>query len=437
MDSRDAVLELILELLAEDEFRDRPVGGAWSCRATCATRRRRSTRSSSGCGRVERAQPLTIRLVKGAYWDHEIVEAKQHGWHDAGVRAQGRHATQLRGADAPAARRAAGRARGDRLAQPALGRARDRLQPPDRRRRPATSSCRSCAASATRCRPRSPRQGLRVRTYCPVGDLVAGMAYLVRRLLENTSNDSFLHEQARGAPLEELLAPRARRIGPSADPASSAVKPFANEPILELRRGAGPRAARRRAGARTTRAARCGCRCGSATSAATGDGAASRPTPASPTGSWPRRRRRGRTRSSAALEPPARARWDAPGGAARGGADRGPRSGCASGGWRSPRSRCASARSRGREADARRVRGDRLPRVLRARRASTLGAGRAAAAGARRAQRAALRRRAASSPSSRRGTSRVAIPLGMTAAGAGDRQRRRSSSRPSSRPAAR
>jgi RHH-type proline utilization regulon transcriptional repressor/proline dehydrogenase/delta 1-pyrroline-5-carboxylate dehydrogenase len=49
-------------------------------------------------------------------------------------------------------------------------------------------------------------RGFRVRTYCPVGDLVAGMAYLVRRLLENTSNESFLSEQARGVPLEELLA---------------------------------------------------------------------------------------------------------------------------------------------------------------------------------------------------------------------------------------
>jgi proline dehydrogenase len=51
------------------------------------------------------------------------------------------------------------------------------------------------------------RQGLRVRAYCPVGDLVAGMAYLVRRLLENTSNDSFLAAQAQGVSLEELLAP--------------------------------------------------------------------------------------------------------------------------------------------------------------------------------------------------------------------------------------
>jgi RHH-type proline utilization regulon transcriptional repressor/proline dehydrogenase/delta 1-pyrroline-5-carboxylate dehydrogenase len=46
----------------------------------------------------------------------------------------------------------------------------------------------------------------RVRIYCPVGDMVAGMAYLVRRLLENTSNESFLGEQQRGTPIEQLLA---------------------------------------------------------------------------------------------------------------------------------------------------------------------------------------------------------------------------------------
>jgi RHH-type proline utilization regulon transcriptional repressor/proline dehydrogenase/delta 1-pyrroline-5-carboxylate dehydrogenase len=51
--------------------------------------------------------------------------------------------------------------------------------------------------------------GLRARSYCPVGDLVAGMAYLVRRLLENTANESFLHDQATGVPLERLLAPPA------------------------------------------------------------------------------------------------------------------------------------------------------------------------------------------------------------------------------------
>jgi RHH-type proline utilization regulon transcriptional repressor/proline dehydrogenase/delta 1-pyrroline-5-carboxylate dehydrogenase len=50
------------------------------------------------------------------------------------------------------------------------------------------------------------KEGYRVRTYCPVGDLVAGMAYLVRRLLENTSNEGFLQLQAEGHALEELLA---------------------------------------------------------------------------------------------------------------------------------------------------------------------------------------------------------------------------------------
>ncbi len=44
-----------------------------------------------------------------------------------------------------------------------------------------------------------------MRAYCPVGDLVAGMAYLVRRLLENTANDSFLAAHASGANTAELL----------------------------------------------------------------------------------------------------------------------------------------------------------------------------------------------------------------------------------------
>ena len=50
------------------------------------------------------------------------------------------------------------------------------------------------------------QRGMRVRVYCPVGDLVAGMAYLVRRLLENTANESFLGDQQRGVAIEELLA---------------------------------------------------------------------------------------------------------------------------------------------------------------------------------------------------------------------------------------
>src|SRR4029077_9387367 len=52
------------------------------------------------------------------------------------------------------------------------------------------------------------RLGLRVRVYAPVGQLVPGVAYLVRRLLENTSNESFIRQKfAEGKELDELLTP--------------------------------------------------------------------------------------------------------------------------------------------------------------------------------------------------------------------------------------
>jgi RHH-type proline utilization regulon transcriptional repressor/proline dehydrogenase/delta 1-pyrroline-5-carboxylate dehydrogenase len=49
--------------------------------------------------------------------------------------------------------------------------------------------------------------GQRVRVYTPYGDLLPGMAYLVRRLLENTANDSFLRAGFNdGVPIERLLS---------------------------------------------------------------------------------------------------------------------------------------------------------------------------------------------------------------------------------------
>src|SRR6185369_4829177 len=48
--------------------------------------------------------------------------------------------------------------------------------------------------------------GCRLREYCPVGELLPGMAYLVRRLLVNTSNEGFLANKfAKGTSREELL----------------------------------------------------------------------------------------------------------------------------------------------------------------------------------------------------------------------------------------
>jgi RHH-type proline utilization regulon transcriptional repressor/proline dehydrogenase/delta 1-pyrroline-5-carboxylate dehydrogenase len=46
----------------------------------------------------------------------------------------------------------------------------------------------------------------RIRLYCPYGDMVPGMGYLVRRLLENTANESFLRQSfAEDAQIERLL----------------------------------------------------------------------------------------------------------------------------------------------------------------------------------------------------------------------------------------
>ncbi len=210
LDSRDAVLELVLELLSEPEFRDGPSAGVVLQAYLRDSPATLDTildwvRNGPGAGR---AHPLTVRLVKGAYWDHEVVDAQQHGWEvpvfevkadcDRNFEALSRRLVDAQRAGgvrvaiashnlrsvshALAYNRLAGGGDSDIEMQILRGLG-DPLQ-------------HALAA-----------QGMRVRAYCPVGDLVAGMAYLVRRLLENTSNDSFLQEQARGVPLEQLLAP--------------------------------------------------------------------------------------------------------------------------------------------------------------------------------------------------------------------------------------
>src|SRR3954452_2597569 len=72
LNSREAVLELVLALLAEPEFADGPSAGV-VLQAYLRDSPQTLDTILGWLSRVERAQPLTIRLVKGAYWDHEIV----------------------------------------------------------------------------------------------------------------------------------------------------------------------------------------------------------------------------------------------------------------------------------------------------------------------------------------------------------------------------
>ena len=161
--------------------------------------------SSATRGWPSREPPLTVRLVKGAYWDHELVQASQHGWEvpvfqdkrecDRNFEALTRELLAAR----PALRVAVAshnlRSVAHAIACNRVGGGDDRDLELQVLRGLGDDLQHALAVG-----------GYRVRTYCPVGDLVAGMAYLVRRLLENTSNESFLSEQARGVPLEQLLA---------------------------------------------------------------------------------------------------------------------------------------------------------------------------------------------------------------------------------------
>ena len=206
LDSRDAVLELVLELLAEPEFRDGPSAGmvlqAYLRDSPATLDTVLDWTAGAGAGR---AHPLTVRLVKGAYWDHEIVEAAQHGWSAPvfDVKADSDRnfeALTQRLLDHRPALRVAIASHNLRSVAHAV--AYDELRGGDSR----DLELQVLRGLGDPLGAAIAAQGLRVRTYCPVGDLVAGMAYLVRRLLENTSNESFLADQAKGVPLAELLA---------------------------------------------------------------------------------------------------------------------------------------------------------------------------------------------------------------------------------------
>jgi RHH-type proline utilization regulon transcriptional repressor/proline dehydrogenase/delta 1-pyrroline-5-carboxylate dehydrogenase len=209
LDSREAVLALVLELLGEEEFRAGPSSGL-VLQAYLRDSPAMLDQVLAWARSVERGSPLTVRLVKGAYWDHELVEARQHGWE---VPVFEDKAECDRNYEALTRVLLDARARGDgvrvaiashNLRSVAHAIAYDRITRPEHPGQDLELQILRglgddlAAALAAR--------GFRVRAYCPVGDLVAGMAYLVRRLLENTSNDSFLSAQASGVPIDELLA---------------------------------------------------------------------------------------------------------------------------------------------------------------------------------------------------------------------------------------
>jgi len=180
--------------------------------------------------------PISIRLVKGAYWDYEVVAARQNGWpipvytHKPETDAAFERCAEtiLRNHEFC---RLACASHNVRSVCSVLELARA-LDVPEER-----YEFQVLYGMAEPFRNALLKTTGRVRLYCPQGELLPGMAYLIRRLLENTSNESFLRQTyVEGRELDQLL--KAPHLLMEEEPAASAPKSdldrFINQPFADF-----------------------------------------------------------------------------------------------------------------------------------------------------------------------------------------------------------
>ncbi|MBI3078378.1 MAG: bifunctional proline dehydrogenase/L-glutamate gamma-semialdehyde dehydrogenase, partial [Deltaproteobacteria bacterium] len=213
---KDLTLQAFREVVQEPEFRAYPHFGI---AVQAYLRECEEDVRALGEWARQRGTPIHVRLVKGAYWDYETTVARQREWPVPVFTAKWE-------TDASFARVVL------RLLEHA-----DHL-------RPAVGShnVRSLAFALAASRQFGlPERllefqllygmgdpikealvqlGQRVRVYTPIGELIPGMGYLVRRLLENTSNDSFLRQTFTEHRSDEALL---RKPGPEPIPAAPAL----------------------------------------------------------------------------------------------------------------------------------------------------------------------------------------------------------------------
>jgi RHH-type proline utilization regulon transcriptional repressor/proline dehydrogenase/delta 1-pyrroline-5-carboxylate dehydrogenase len=187
---KEAIIELFKRLRSDPEFRGYPyLSIALQSYLRC------TDRDLTDLIRWSREQdlPLGIRLVKGAYWDQEIIAAVQSGWSvpvwtrkpesDAAFERQAR--LILENSSLVYFQCASHNIRSIAMVMEAaqdlgVGPERYEFQVLYGMAEPVRKGLQNVAG--------------RVRLYCPYGELLPGMAYLVRRLLENTANESFLKQ---------------------------------------------------------------------------------------------------------------------------------------------------------------------------------------------------------------------------------------------------
>jgi RHH-type proline utilization regulon transcriptional repressor/proline dehydrogenase/delta 1-pyrroline-5-carboxylate dehydrogenase len=148
---------------------------------------------------------LTIRLVKGAYWDHEVVIADQKNWpvpvfvnksetdanfeRLAGIILENKDHVKLACAS-----------HNIRSISAVAEQAKEFGATDEHLEFQVLYGMGESVGNALR------KAGMHVRVYCPVGEMLHGISYLVRRLLENTANESFLRQAfSQRKPAADLL----------------------------------------------------------------------------------------------------------------------------------------------------------------------------------------------------------------------------------------
>ncbi len=183
-----------------------------------------------------RGTPIAVRLVKGAYWDTETILAKQNGWpipvwqqkssSDANYEALSLLLLENFQHTMPA------------FASHNIRSLCHAIKAAELMGVPATEfELQALYGMADPIKRVFSSRGYLVREYSPIGELIPGMGYLVRRLLENTSNEGFLrlsmHEQRNP---EQLLARPQFGEGDTGDEhvAQNPRIKFANSPLTDM-----------------------------------------------------------------------------------------------------------------------------------------------------------------------------------------------------------
>lgn len=153
----------------------------------------------------ERGRRITVRLVKGAYWDAEVILAKQKNWeipvftrkYETDANFEKLSALLLENHQYVSYACASHNIRSISYV---IEKAKELGVPDEHLEFQVLYGMAEPVRTALR------KAGLRLRLYAPIGEMIPGMAYLVRRLLENTANESFLRQSfAEGTSKEYLL----------------------------------------------------------------------------------------------------------------------------------------------------------------------------------------------------------------------------------------